>query len=73
MKKQDLKNKILDIQKMGTLELESFKEKLCVSDLESEKKELLFKAIAIRESRNHDISLAMIEIEELRECDEFEL
>jgi len=73
MTKKDLKNKVTDIQKMGTLELDKFEEILCVSELQSFKKDILFKAIKIRRARNEDIALALIENSEIDSLDEFEL
>ena len=59
MTRQQMKKKILEIQRMVDLEFSSFEEKLCVSDLEMVKKELLFKAIDIRKNRLSDIDEAM--------------
>ena len=73
MTKEKLKNKVLDIQKMGDLELESFEMALCVSELVSKQKDILFKAIAIRRTRNREINEAMAVMGEMDEMDENEL
>ena len=73
MTKQAMKNKIFEIQKMSDKELAVLKTQIAVSDLEVFKKELLFKAIDIRENRHLEISNALVELEELKEGDEDEL
>ena len=68
-----MKNKIFEIQKMSDKELAVLKTQIAVGDLEVFKKELLFKAIDIRENRHLEISNALVELEELKEGDEDEL
>ena len=73
MTKKAMKNKIFEIQKMSDKELAVLKTQIAVSDLEVFKKELLFKAIDIRENSHLEISNALVELEELKEGDEDEL
>ena len=73
MTKKAMKNKIFEIQKMSDKELAVLKTQIAVGDLEVFKKELLFKAIDIRENRYLQIQEALVTIEEMQEGDENEL
>ena len=73
MTKKAMKNKIFEIQKMSDKELAVLKTQIAVGDWEVFKKELLFKAIDIRENRYLQIQEALVTIEEMQEGDENEL
>ncbi len=72
MTKKGLQKKVLEVQEMWSLELDSFEEKLSVSDLEGFKKDILFKAIKIRRDRNKNITDAIVEMESITDMDEFD-